>query len=89
VHLPAGPWVRSDTWLEPDSAVSPYYDSLLAKVVVWGADRDEAIRRSRRALHELEVDGVATTTSMHRALLDEPWFAAGEFHTSTLEGWLT
>ncbi len=89
VHLPAGPWVRSDTWLEPDSTVSPFYDSLLAKVIVWGADRAEAIARSRRALHELEVDGVATTTSMHRALLDEPWFAAGEFHTSTLEGWLT
>ncbi|GAA3227522.1 acetyl-CoA carboxylase biotin carboxylase subunit [Pseudonocardia petroleophila] len=88
VHLPAGPWVRSDTWLEPDSAVSPYYDSLLAKVIVWGADRDEAIRRSRRALAELEVEGVPTTTSMHRALLDEPWFAAGEFHTGTLEEWL-
>ncbi|GAA2547651.1 acetyl-CoA carboxylase biotin carboxylase subunit [Pseudonocardia hydrocarbonoxydans] len=88
VHLPAGPWVRSDTWLESDSAVSPYYDSLLAKVIVWGADRDEAIRRSRRALAELEVEGVPTTTSMHRALLDEPWFAAGEFHTGTLEEWL-
>lgn len=88
VHLPAGPWVRSDTWLEPDSTVSPYYDSLLAKVIVWGADRDEAIRRSRRALAELEVEGVVTTTSMHRALLDEPWFAAGEFHTGTLEEWL-
>jgi acetyl-CoA carboxylase biotin carboxylase subunit len=88
VHLPAGPWVRSDTWLEPDSTVSPYYDSLLAKVIVWGADRDEAIRRSRRALAELEVEGVATTTSMHRALLDEPWFAAGDFHTGTLEEWL-
>lgn len=88
VHLPAGPWVRSDTWLEPDSTVSPYYDSLLAKVIVWGADREEAIRRSRRALGELEVEGVATTTSMHRALLDEPWFAAGEFHTGTLEEWL-
>ena len=89
VQLPAGPWVRSDTWLEPDSVVSPFYDSLLAKVIVWGADRDEAVRRSRRALDELEIDGVVTTTSMHRALLDEPWFAAGEFHTATLEGWLT
>ncbi len=88
-HLPAGPWVRSDTWLEPDSVVSPYYDSLLAKVVVWGADRAEAIARSRRALHELDIDGVATTTPMHRRLLDEPWFAAADFHTATLEGWLT
>lgn len=55
---------------------------------MWGADRDEAIRRSRRALGELEVEGVVTTTSMHRALLDEPWFAAGDFHTGTLEEWL-
>jgi acetyl-CoA carboxylase, biotin carboxylase subunit len=88
VTLPAGPWVRCDTWLEPDTAVSPYYDSLLAKVVVWGPDRDTAIRRARRALAELDVEGVVTTTSLHRKLLDEPWFAAGEFHTGTLEEWL-
>jgi acetyl-CoA carboxylase, biotin carboxylase subunit len=80
--------VRCDTWLEPDTAVSPYYDSLLAKVVVWGPDRDTAIRRARRALAELDVEGVVTTTSLHRKLLDEPWFAAGEFHTGTLEEWL-
>ena len=89
VVLPAGPWVRCDTWLEPGAVIPPFYDSLLAKVVVWGADRDQAIARSRRALAELEVEGVATTTSMHRRLLDEPWFAAADFHTGTLEGWLT
>jgi acetyl-CoA carboxylase biotin carboxylase subunit len=89
VVLPAGPWVRCDTWLEPGAVVPPFYDSLLAKVVVWGADRDQAVARSRRALAELEVEGVATTTSMHRRLLDEPWFAAADFHTATLEGWLT
>jgi acetyl-CoA carboxylase biotin carboxylase subunit len=89
VVLPAGPWVRCDTWLEPGAVIPPFYDSLLAKVVVWGADRDQAIARSRRALAELEVEGVATTTPMHRRLLDEPWFAAADFHTATLEGWLT
>jgi acetyl-CoA carboxylase, biotin carboxylase subunit len=69
--------------------VPPFYDSLLAKVVVWGADRAQAIARSRRALAELEVEGVATTASLHRAILGEDWFAAGEFHTGTLEEWWT
>ena len=88
VVLPAGPWVRCDTWLEPDTRVPPFYDSLLAKLVVWGADRAEALRRSRRALMEFAVEGVPTTAPLFAALLDEPWFAAAEFHTGTLEQWL-
>jgi acetyl-CoA carboxylase, biotin carboxylase subunit len=87
VVLPAGPWVRCDTWLEPDTQVSPFYDSLLAKVVVWGEDRGSALRRARRALAEFAVEGVPTTAGLCTALLDEPWFAAGEFHTGTLEEW--
>jgi acetyl-CoA carboxylase biotin carboxylase subunit len=89
VRWPAGPWVRCDTWLEPDGAVSPFYDSLLAKVVVWGPDRATAIRRSSRALAELEVEGVATTTPLHARLLDQDWFAAADFHTGTLEEWFS
>ena len=89
VELPAGPWVRVDTWLEPDVTVPPFYDSLLAKVVVWGEDRDSAMRRSRRALAEFAVDGVATTVGLHSEILDQPWFAEGEFHTGTLEQWLS
>ncbi|MCW0212172.1 MAG: acetyl-CoA carboxylase biotin carboxylase subunit [Pseudonocardia sp.] len=88
VTLPAGPWVRCDTWLEPDGTVPPFYDSLLAKVVVWGADREEALRRARRALAEFSVEGVPTTAGLFTELLDEPWFEAGEFHTGTLEEWL-
>jgi len=68
--------------------VPPFYDSLLAKLVVWGADRAEALRRSRRALMEFAVEGVPTTAPLFAALLDEPWFAAAEFHTGTLEQWL-
>jgi acetyl-CoA carboxylase biotin carboxylase subunit len=88
VALPAGPWVRVDTWLEPGAVVPPFYDSLLAKVVVWGEDRPTAIARARRALRELEVEGVATTAPLLARLLGEDWFAAGEFHTATLEAWL-
>jgi acetyl-CoA carboxylase biotin carboxylase subunit len=89
VELPAGPWVRVDTWLEPDVTVPPFYDSLLAKVVVWGEDRETAIRRSRRALAEFAVEGVPTTAGLHTEILDQPWFGAGEFHTGTLEQWLS
>jgi acetyl-CoA carboxylase biotin carboxylase subunit len=88
VVLPAGPWVRVDTWLEPDAVVSPFYDSLLAKVVVWGEDRATAIRRSRRALAEFAVDGVPTTAGLFTEILDARWFGAGDFHTATLEQWL-
>ena len=87
LELPAGPWVRVDTWLEPDVTVPPFYDSLLAKVVVWGEDRETAIRRSRRALAEFAVEGVATTVGLHTEILDQEWFGSGQFHTGTLEQW--
>jgi acetyl-CoA carboxylase biotin carboxylase subunit len=88
VVLPAGPWVRVDTWMEPGGTVPPFYDSLLGKVVVWGPDRPAALARARRALRELEVDGIETNCSFLAALLDQEWFACGEFHTGTLETWL-
>jgi len=77
-----------DTWLEPDSTIPPFYDSLLAKIVVWGEDRETAVRRGRRALAEFAVEGVPTTAGLFSELLAEPWFAAAEFHTGTLEQWL-
>jgi acetyl-CoA carboxylase biotin carboxylase subunit len=88
LHLPAGPWVRVDTWLEAGGEVTPFYDSLLAKVIVWGADRAEAIARSRRALGELAVEGIKTNAPLLSAILNEDWFAAADFHTGTLEQWL-
>ncbi|HYH49173.1 MAG TPA: acetyl-CoA carboxylase biotin carboxylase subunit [Acidimicrobiia bacterium] len=88
LHLPAGPWVRVDTWLEPGGEVTPFYDALLAKVIVWGADRAEAIARSRRVLDEFIVEGIKTTVPLLSALAAEDWFAAGRFHTATLEEWL-
>ena len=88
LHLPAGPWVRVDTWLEAGGEVSPFYDSLLAKVIVWGADRNEAIARARRVLDEFAVEGIKTTVPLLEALLGEDWFAAADFDTGTLERWL-
>ncbi|MBN9739997.1 acetyl-CoA carboxylase biotin carboxylase subunit [Amycolatopsis sp. A1MSW2902] len=89
VRLPGGPWVRTDTWLAPGSQVPPFYDSLVAKVIVWGDDRPTALRRAKRALSELVVEGVPTTTTLLVELLGQQWFADGAFTTGTLEEWLT
>jgi len=88
LHLPAGPWVRVDTWLEAGGEVTPFYDSLLAKVIVWGADRAEALQRSRRVLGEFTVEGIKTNVPLLSALLAESWFAAADFYTGSLEEWL-
>ncbi|SFP36791.1 acetyl-CoA carboxylase biotin carboxylase subunit [Amycolatopsis rubida] len=88
VRLPGGPWVRTDTWLAPGSQVPPFYDSLVAKVIVWGDDRPTALRRAKRALSELVVEGVPTTTTLLIELLGRQWFADGVFTTGTLEEWL-
>jgi acetyl-CoA carboxylase, biotin carboxylase subunit len=88
VILPAGPWVRVDTWMEPGGEVPPFYDSLLGKVIVWGPDRAAALARARRALEELDVEGVKTTKPLLAELLGADWFSAGEFDTGTLEAWL-
>ncbi len=86
---PAGFGVRVDSWMRPGAAVSQYYDNLLAKLVVWGRDRDEAIERARRALGEYHITGVATTIPAHRAVLDHPDFLASRHHTTWLEDEVT
>jgi acetyl-CoA carboxylase biotin carboxylase subunit len=83
--LPAGPGVRVDTHLYPGYTVPPTYDSLVMKIIVWGATREEAIARARRALDELRIDGIKTTASFHRAILDIPAFIAGDVQTDFLE----
>jgi acetyl-CoA carboxylase biotin carboxylase subunit len=86
--LPGGPGVRMDTMLYPGCTVPPYYDSLLGKLIVHAEDRPAAIARMRRALNELHLEGVKTTRALHLELMDEPWFSAAQFDTSSLEGWL-
>jgi acetyl-CoA carboxylase biotin carboxylase subunit len=65
--------------------VPPFYDSLLAKLIVWDTTRDLAIKRMRRALTELQVEGVKSTRSLHLALLDDPAVVAGDYETGYLE----
>jgi acetyl-CoA carboxylase biotin carboxylase subunit len=78
---PGGPGVRVDTHLYPGYVMPPYYDSLLAKVAVWGRDRREAIDRMRRALRECRIAGVKTNIPFHLETVDDPAFLAGDTTT--------
>ena len=84
-EVPLGPWVRTDTHIERGQQVPPFYDSLLAKVVVWGNTRTEALDRSRRALREFVVEGVPTTLPFHAWLLDQPDFIDSKLHTTWVD----
>jgi acetyl-CoA carboxylase biotin carboxylase subunit len=86
--FPAGPGVRVDTHIQAGSAVPPQYDSLLAKLVVSGTSRAEALDRLRGALARCEIGGVATTLPVHAALAADDEFAAGGFGTDYLARWL-
>ncbi len=82
---PGGFGVRVDSGVAAGSQVSQYYDNLIAKLVVWGRDRTEAIERAQRALGEFEITGIATTIPAHLLVLDHPDFVAGKHHTKFIE----
>jgi len=84
-HPPGGPGVRVDTAIEPGSEITPHYDSLIAKLIVHGLTREEALARMRRALDECVVEGIKTTIPLHRRILDDPDFQKGRFSTAFLE----
>jgi acetyl-CoA carboxylase biotin carboxylase subunit len=84
-HAPDGPGVRVDTGFESGCVVQPFYDSLIAKLLVWGGDREQAIARARRALGEFQVEGVATTLGLHRRLLDWDELLDARVDTESLE----
>jgi acetyl-CoA carboxylase biotin carboxylase subunit len=81
---PLGPGVRVDTFVEDGTTIPPFYDSLIAKLIVWDVDRPAAIARTERALEELRVDGLPTTREVALAILRSAEFAAGSYSTSTL-----
>jgi acetyl/propionyl-CoA carboxylase alpha subunit len=82
---PAGPWVRLDSGVYEGGEVSLHYDPLMAKLIVWGRDRGEAVRRMRRALGEFGVTGVRTTIPFHRAVMHHPDFLGGRLSTGFVE----
>jgi len=85
LHLPGGPGVRVDTHIYRDYVVPPHYDSLLAKLIVRGKDRAEAMARGRRALEQFVVEGVKTTIPLHRAILNNDKFIRGDISTRFMD----
>jgi acetyl-CoA carboxylase biotin carboxylase subunit len=83
---PAGPGIRVDTHIEAGDCVPPYYDSLIGKLIVTGADRAECIAHMACALGALNIAGVSTTAPMHRAIMADPRFIAGAVDTRFFEG---
>ncbi|MNW36814.1 Biotin carboxylase [compost metagenome] len=82
---PGGPGVRVDSGAYPGYSIPPYYDSMIAKLIVWGSTRDEAIAKMKRALSEFIIEGVPTTISFHQRLLQHPTFVNGDFDIKFLE----
>jgi acetyl-CoA carboxylase biotin carboxylase subunit len=84
-NVPGGNGVRVDTAQYAESVVPPYYDSLIAKLIVHGVDRAEAIAKMERALSQFVVQGIETSISLHQAIFADPGFRAGEFDTKFME----
>ena len=84
-HLPGGIGVRVDTWAYTDCVIPPYYDSLVAKLITYGSDRAEAIRRMQRALGMFIVEGIHTSIPMHQRILADRDFQDGNFDTNFIK----
>ncbi|AWB45097.1 acetyl-CoA carboxylase biotin carboxylase subunit [Paenibacillus sp. CAA11] len=82
---PGGPGVRVDSAVYPGYTISPYYDSMIAKLIVWAPTREEAIAKMKRALGEFAVEGISTTIPFHQKLLEHPTFIRGDFDIKFLE----
>src|SRR6266513_2014524 len=84
-HAPGGPGIRVDSHIYGGYRMPPFYDSLVAKLIAWGHDRDEAIARMRSALSEMQVEGIKTTIPFHEKLLQHDRFRDGDVHTKFVE----
>ncbi len=85
LRVPGGAWVRDDSGVYSGAPISSYYDPLISKLTVWGASRDVALARMRRALSEYVVTGIRTNLAFHERLMAQPEFAAGRYHTGFIE----
>ena len=85
---PGGPGVRIETFAHSECAISPYYDSMIAKIIVHGRDRQEAIARMRRTLEMTTIEGIKTTIPLHLRILQDPDFIAGHLSTSFMDRFL-
>jgi acetyl-CoA carboxylase biotin carboxylase subunit len=83
--VPGGPGVRVDTFAHSECTIPPYYDSLIAKVIVHGRDRQEAIARMRRTLEMTVIEGIKTSIPLHLKILSDPDFVAGRLSTSFMD----
>ncbi|MCK9210645.1 MAG: acetyl-CoA carboxylase biotin carboxylase subunit [Ignavibacteriaceae bacterium] len=88
LHFPGGFGIRIDSHVYQSYVIPPHYDSLLAKLIVWGTDRKIAIKRARRAMEEFTVEGVKTTIPFHLEVLENEQFLSGNFDTSFLDNFL-
>lgn len=87
-HAAGGMHVRVDSGLYSGYSIPPYYDSMVAKLIVYGTNREKCIMRLRRALEEMVIEGVECTIPLHQALLDDPEFLSGDYTIKWLEEWL-
>ena len=88
-HVPGGVGIRVDTWAYTDCVIPPYYDSLVAKLIAYGSDRGEAIRRMQRALDMFIVEGIHTSIPLDRRIMADPDFQAGRFDTNFIAAKIT
>jgi len=84
-HVPGGPGVRVDSAVYQGYTVPPYYDSMVGKLIVWGATRQEAIARMKRALEEFVIEGIHTTIPFHLKVLDNAFYRRGEVYTNFIQ----
>jgi acetyl-CoA carboxylase biotin carboxylase subunit len=86
--VPGGPGVRLETLAHSECTISPYYDSMIAKIIVHGRDRQESIARMRRVLEMTVIEGIKTSIPLHLRILNDPDFLAGKLSTSFMERFL-
>jgi acetyl-CoA carboxylase biotin carboxylase subunit len=87
--VPGGPGIRVDSAAHSECTVSPYYDSMIAKIMAYGRDRQEAINRMRRTLDLTVIEGIKTSVAMHQKILHDPDFVAGRFNTGFMDRFLS